>query len=96
VPSSDQTTIRAVDDDPEHIDIDTAMLGVLREHHDALLRLQADVDSARTYSERKQRISAFLTEVRRQQAAISEVPGLEDHARRLADLREELERRLGL
>jgi hypothetical protein len=75
-------------DDGNEIEVDEAALAIMRDHQERLRRLQAQIDSESSYSKRRQLQRDFLTEVKRQEAALSEVPGLEGQAVALSVLRE--------
>jgi hypothetical protein len=80
---------------PQDIDIDEATLAIMRGNHETMLELQARVEAAEGEDERRL-ISEFLACLRRQEAVVSEVPGLESYAHSLGKLRQRAEKEYGL
>lgn len=80
---------------PKDIDIDEQALAIMKEHHRVLEDLRERIEKATSYGERRRLRGEFLNECRRQQATFSEVPGLEDYARRLAAMIEQFEKAHG-
>ena len=70
------------------IEVDEAAVAIMREHRERLDRIQAQIRNESSYRKRRQLQRDFLAEVTRQEAALSEVPGLEGQAAALAVLRE--------
>ena len=65
-------------------EVDEAALAILHDHNERLRRLQTQIDSESNHGTRRQLQRDFLAEVRRQEVALSEVPGLEGQAAALA------------
>lgn len=69
----------------ENVDIDQATLALMRANHDKLVDLQGRAAAA-TGEEEWRLFSEAVAVARRQYALVSEVPGLEEYARRMASL----------
>ena len=63
-------------------------LGTVTGDNNTIWRIQAQIRNESSYRKRRQLQRDFLAEVTRQEAALSEVPGLEGQAAALAVLRE--------
>jgi hypothetical protein len=76
------------------VDLDEPTLATIREQHRELLELRSRARDA-SGDERRRLASELIALARRQEALVSEVPGLEEYARRLEEARDRAEKRFG-
>lgn len=78
-------------EEPPEVDVDEATLVIMRANDKALRELQSKLVQAAGSETESELVSQALKVARRQQALISEVPGLETYAHGMARLIAQLE-----
>jgi hypothetical protein len=80
----------------KEVDVDEATVAIIRAHHEKLEDLQGKIERSTSYTERRGLLGEFHAELLRQEAILSETPGLEENVRQIRAMREQFEKQYGV
>jgi hypothetical protein len=89
--ASDGRPRRRMSDHGDHVQVDPATVEIIRANAAEVQRLAAELGEGGTDAEQLRLALELVNASKRQEALLSEVPGLEDQSRRLAETRAAIE-----